>query len=118
MSFDEQIDMDVLKAFVARGERFLAALPVRPECQILTMVPTVNTPVGTAKAIAAALNRRLVAPQLNDLQTFDESHLDVTSAERWSSAFFLEAGPLIQSCLAASATVPVSRTATSSAPLN
>jgi hypothetical protein len=118
VSFDEQIDMDVLKAFVARGERFLAALPVRPECQILTMVPTVNTPVGTAKAIAAALNRRLVAPQLNDLQTFDESHLDVTSAERWSSAFFLEAGPLIQSCLAASATVPVSRTATSSAPLN
>jgi hypothetical protein len=102
VSFDEQIDMGVLKAYSATGERFLAAVPVRPECQILTMVPTVNTQVGTAKAIATALKRPLIAPQLTDLQTFDESHLDVTSAERWSSAFFHEAAPLIQACLAKS----------------
>ena len=102
-SFDEQIDKGVLEAFAARGERFLAAVPVPPECQILTMVPTVDTPVGTAKAIAAALKRPLIAPQMTDLQTFDASHLDVTSAERWSSAFFREAAPLIRSCLAASA---------------
>jgi hypothetical protein len=119
VSFDEQIDEGVLKAFAARGERFLAAMPVRPECQILTMVPTVNTPVGTAKAIATALKRPLVAPQLTDLQTFDESHLDTTSAEQWSSAFFLEAAPVIRSCLATSAEPgPVSSGGSSGAPHN
>lgn len=99
VSFDDQVDTGVLNAYAPRGERFLAEMPVPPECQILTMVPTVNTPVGTAKAIATALKRPLIVPQLTDLQTFDESHLDVTSAEQWSSAFFREAGPLIQSCL-------------------
>jgi hypothetical protein len=108
-SFDESVDLKMVNAYTAAGERFLASVPVRPECQILTMVPTVNTSIGTAKAIATALKRPLIAPQLTDLETFDQSHLDTTSAERWSQAFLVEAGPLIHRCLAQSAErVPIS----------
>ena len=52
-----------------------------------------------AKAIATALGLDLVAPNLEDLQTFDTSHLDRESAERWANAFFLAAGPRIRQCL-------------------
>ena len=42
----------------------------------------------------------LVVPQnLDGLQTFDGTHLDHASAERWSEAFFKTAGPQIQKCL-------------------
>ncbi len=66
----------------------------------LTMVPTVNTRIGTARAIAQGLGRDLIAPELEGLNTFDESHLDQESAQRWSAAFLSAAGPEIQKCLA------------------
>ena len=63
------------------------------------MADVIGTPIGTARAIANTLGRPLIAPELADLQTFDESHLDSPSAERWSSAFLAEATPRIRQCL-------------------
>jgi hypothetical protein len=81
------------------GRDFLLHLPVQPGCVILTMVPTVKSKRGTADAIAAGLNSDLVIPQVDGLRTFDGSHLDYPSAERWSEAFLKAAGPRIEKCL-------------------
>jgi hypothetical protein len=64
------------------------------------MVPTVNTPIGTARAVAKALGRPFVAPTPRGLQTFDASHLDSVSAERWSDAFLTDAAAGIRKCFA------------------
>jgi len=55
--------------------------------------------IETAGAVADALGLNLVAPELEGLQTFDGSHLDPASAERWSKAFLDAAGPQIRKCL-------------------
>ncbi len=99
VSYSQSIDRKVLEAYAASGSDFLSHLPVSRECAILTMVPTVDTPIGTAKAIADAVGLRLVAPELPGLNTFDESHLDRESAQRWSEAFIEAAGPQILKCV-------------------
>ena len=65
----------------------------------LTIVPTVETRRAEAQAIAAAAGVVLVAPDVPGLQTFDGSHLDAASAERWSLAFLDAAGPRLRDCL-------------------
>jgi hypothetical protein len=106
VSYDDSVDVEVLRAYTAAGKGFLTSLPIRRECVILTMVPTVNTGLadvntsaGTAKAIAAALGFPFLAPEVRDLTTFDESHLDAASAQRWSDAFFEAAAPQLLKCL-------------------
>lgn len=99
VSYDETIDQNRVASFVARGGEFLPSLSDDRICTILTIVPTVNTSIGTARAIAAALGLNLVAPMPGGLVTFDGVHLDRKSAQRWSTTFFEEAGPKIRSCL-------------------
>jgi hypothetical protein len=66
---------------------------------ILTMVPNPETKIGNAKAVATALGVNFVAPEIEGLGTYDGSHLNQPSAQRWSQAFFEAAGPKIRSCL-------------------
>jgi hypothetical protein len=93
---EERVDRQSTSARIMLGR-----LPVLPECTILTFVPTVEGRRATAAAIADAVGRDLVAPSIDGLLTFDGSHLDEASAERWAAAFFQEAGPRIARCLAA-----------------
>lgn len=99
VSYDNHIDQNVLASYTTLGNEFLAGLHADRACSILTIVPTVKTSIGTAKAIARAMGLNLVAPRLEGLVTFDQVHLDPKSAERWSAAFFEEAGPQIRNCL-------------------
>lgn len=99
VSYDDAIDLNKLTSYTAVGNEFLAGLPAGHACTILTIVPTVKTEVGTAKAVASALGLKLVAPRMTGLVTFDHSHLDSESAQRWSAAFLKEAGPQIRKCL-------------------
>lgn len=92
-------DSDRWEHYAVLGERFLSQLPVDRHCVVLTLAPYVGTRSAEAKAIATALGLDLVTPNLQDLQTFDTSHLDRASAERWTNAFFLAAGPRIRQCL-------------------
>jgi hypothetical protein len=70
------------------------------DCDIFTVVPGVGTKLDAARAIASSLGRALVVPDhIDGLQTFDGTHLDHPSGERWSDAFFKIAGPQIQKCL-------------------
>jgi hypothetical protein len=99
VSYDDDIDQNKLASYTALGNEFLPALTADGVCTIFTIVPTVKTDVGTAKAIAHALGSNLVVPRLAGLRTFDGVHLDPESAQRWSAAFFEWAGPDIRKCL-------------------
>jgi hypothetical protein len=99
VSYNDAIDQDQLAAFTARAKEFLPHLADDHACTILTIVPSVKTPIGTAEATAAALGKTLVTPRLDGLVTFDRLHLNPASARRWSAAFLEEAGPQIRKCL-------------------
>jgi hypothetical protein len=105
VKYDESVDTAAVSAYATAGAVFLAQLPADSACIVLTIIPTTlmtpHTAIGTARAVAGALGRPLVAPTPDGLFTFDQSHLDQPSAERWSAAFFEAAGPQIQRCLAA-----------------
>lgn len=85
--------------YAALARQFIAQLPVDRHCVILTVVPYPGTRSAEAKAIADAMGLELVNPQLEGLRTFDGAHLDLPSADRWSSAFYEIAGPRIRKCL-------------------
>ena len=99
VSYDHVSEREMTKKYVASAMDFLTHLSVINECIILTIVPTVGANFETGHAVAKSLGVKLVAPELDGLQTFDGSHLDHASAERWSQAFFEAAGPQIRKCL-------------------
>jgi hypothetical protein len=103
VSDDPNVDAGYVQQQVAAARGFLGRLPVSRECVILTMVPTFKTKRAAAEAIASELGLSLVAPTLDGLLTFDGSHLERASAERWSNAFLHAAGPQIRKCLDQSA---------------
>jgi hypothetical protein len=86
--------------YAALARQFVSKLPVDRSCVILTVVPSPATKRAEAYSIAAALGLELIDPQPQGLETFDETHLSVSSAQRWSAAFFEAAGPRIRRCLA------------------
>ena len=101
---------------VAAAKNFVAGLPVETGCVFLTVVPSGATPWDEAAALADALGVGLIAPRLDGLHTFDDSHLDRQSAERWSQQFFASAGEKIETCLMRTATDIYHSSASSSAP--
>ncbi|HEY1453200.1 MAG TPA: hypothetical protein VGF57_07030 [Roseiarcus sp.] len=99
VSYDQTVDPSVVERNVAGAIDFLREF-TQGKCVILTLVPFSGTNIGDAKAIAAALGEKLVAPDnLEGLQTHDGYHLDQQSAQRWSEAFVEAAGPEIRSCI-------------------
>jgi hypothetical protein len=99
-SFEDVVNDSVLQVYLSRSREFIAARPAPDHCIILTVVPTVRTPWGTLRSLADSLGLPFVAPRPDSLLTFDGSHLDGPSAQRWSSAFLAAAGPLIRRCIA------------------
>ena len=99
VSFVARTHQDNVAEHIDLGRRFLEHSPVDRRCTILTIVPYVGTDVESAQAVARELQLPLIAPKVNDLHTFDTSHLDRASAQRWSEAFFAEAAPRIEKCL-------------------
>lgn len=109
VGYIEEPDTSTVRTYVAAAREFIPQLGVPQECVILTAVPTGKTPSGTARAIAAELGMELVAPQPEGLTTYDGSHLNRPSAERWSQAFLEAAGPRILSCLRHPAAAPITQ---------
>jgi hypothetical protein len=99
VSYNPVADRNAVNGNTTSAIDFLSRF-TKEKCVILTMVPFVGTTIGDATAIASALGMELVMPgPLEGLTTFDGYHLDRSSAERWSQAFFQAAGPKIRSCL-------------------
>jgi hypothetical protein len=100
VSYDQDIDQQVVDGYTVAAIVFLSRLPVDRRCVILTNVPTVKTKIGNIETAATNLGMNLVAPEIPEgLRTYDGSHLDQPSAERWSRAFFQSVGSRIRSCL-------------------
>jgi hypothetical protein len=100
VEYEGNLDGRIVATYVAAGRGFLSRLPLAPSCVIFTVVPTPHTDLVTAQAIADSLGVPLIAPQVDSLMTFDASHLDQASAERWSAAFFGAASLRIRDCIA------------------
>ncbi len=83
------------------AEEFLDRLQVSRECTLLTIVPSPQTPVEEAQWMSERLGIDLILPNIADLRTFDSSHLDNVSAERWSTAFFELASARLEKCAGA-----------------
>lgn len=96
---DTAIDQTKASQELVAARAFLASLPVDKDCVILTIVPTVGTRRDAAAALAEALGRPFVSPELAELYTFDGSHLEAASARRWAKAFLAAAGPRIRACV-------------------
>lgn len=88
----------------APGEAFIAGLGVDRRCVFLTYLPPRENERATAAALAARLGLGLISPKLDGLRTFDGSHLDPESAERFVGAFLEQAGQRLSECLGASGT--------------
>jgi hypothetical protein len=104
--YDHDVNQERIDEYTISARRFLSGLAIERDCIILTRVPTVRanafvyaSSIETAGAVAKALGLTLVAPELDGLQTFDGSHLDPPSAERWSKAFFEAADQQMRKCL-------------------
>ena len=89
------------EGYATLAHEFVSKLAVERECIILTIAPSQATKRAEAEAISNALRLELLAPELEGLRTFDGSHLEPRSAERWATAFFDLAGPRIRQCLEA-----------------
>ncbi|NIR60783.1 MAG: hypothetical protein GWO02_15385 [Gammaproteobacteria bacterium] len=93
------MDWDYVERARPLGEQFIASLPVDRSCVFLTYVWTPYNARATAEVLAVELGGTLVSPQLAGLETFDSSHLEPESAERFAQAFLDKAGPELARCL-------------------
>ena len=91
-------DVEHWPHYIDLAKQFVDSLNVDRQCVVLTIVPSVGTKRAEAQAIAEALGVELIAPRVDDLATFDGSHLDIKSADRWSTAFLDAAGPILERC--------------------
>jgi hypothetical protein len=97
-SEDPRLEQKQMERERVLADQFLRRLDVPHDCVLLTSVPTVNGRRAHAKGLAAALGHELIAPEIEGLTTFDGSHLDDASAERWSAAFLEQARRRIRNC--------------------
>ena len=99
---DQTLALDETRVAELRGPAldFISTLDVASECIIFTYVPPKVSDRATIQSLAAAVGVSFVSPQLEDLRTFDGSHLDRDSAQRFATAFFEEAAPHLNRCLA------------------
>jgi hypothetical protein len=109
-------DSELVSRRVAFAEEFVSRLPVARRCVFLTVVPWSETPRAEANAIADGLGVKLLAPRVDNLQTFDGSHLDDASAELWSQKFFEVAAGEIERCVAESGDESVQNSAATEIP--
>jgi hypothetical protein len=88
VSYDPLVNQTLANTSISTAVEFLSRL-TQKRCVVLTMVPTVGTQIGTAKAIASGFGLKLVTPgRMEGLQTYDGSHLDGTKCATLGSGFF------------------------------
>lgn len=93
------IGVDIAIDLQYEARRFMSRISVPPECVVITQVPN---SVHEAKTYTYEMGKitgaQVVFPELSGLSTIDSSHLNWTSAQRWSEAFLKGADPIITRC--------------------
>lgn len=79
-------------------DSFIRKTGLPRECIILTVTPHTRTPLKFAKELSERANLTAYFPDVPDLRTIDESHLNKASAERWSAAFLTLAEADLRKC--------------------
>lgn len=97
--FDESIDARAVDQYTPSATSFLQRFRGTRTCIVLTNTPQSGTSLGTARALAERLDLPLIAPTPGGLKTFDGSHLDRNSAERWSGAVSDALAPFVDNCV-------------------
>lgn len=98
---DLPVNPEAVAAALPIAEAFIAGLPVERRCVVLTYVWTTANDAANAAALADALGVPFATPEVEGLTTFDGSHLDPPSAERFSQAFYAAAAPHLEPCIRA-----------------
>lgn len=102
--YDRSVDQGLLRTYERRADQFLQDLNASSSCIVLTVIPDSAMTIASGRALAERLNFPFVAPELDDLTTFDTSHLDEESAARWSMAFMFELEPYVDRCIGGAST--------------
>jgi len=81
------------------GREFLGNSNFKNSCHILYMVNSPSSEPILQNAIAEELGALPVYTPFDDLRTYDKSHLDRPTSERWASAFVKDLNPALDKCL-------------------
>jgi hypothetical protein len=84
--------------YAANARAFVERLPVPRRCVVVTHVPDGASSEATARAIADRIGATFLTVRLDSLGTYDGSHLDAVSSERWATAFFGALQPVFDRC--------------------
>lgn len=85
----------------AEARAFVQRMRARGSAVVFAWIPTPDTTRESAVDLAAAADVPLIAPDLEGLRTFDGSHLDLDSAQRYTAAFLDQLGPIVEPLMAA-----------------
>lgn len=99
IDFDYEVDKKLLERQKPYAREFMKVVKVPNNCVVFTSVPWPQEHVGTGRVLAEYLGVRYILPKVTGLQTFDGSHLDAESAERFSEAFLRELEPIMRECV-------------------
>jgi hypothetical protein len=93
------IDEDKLDMYTPVAESFVSGLRSTGACILFTNVPSSSVSNETARQLATNLKVPYVGTNVDGLMTFDGSHLDRSSAERWTRALSAELRKAIAACV-------------------
>jgi len=97
IGYDDSLDSS-LDSRLSILEEFITLSGVPRECVILTVTPQSETPLSFAKTLAARAKLPAHFPDIDNLATIDESHLNKISAQSWSEAFLKLAAEDLKRC--------------------
>lgn len=89
-----------LNTILPNAREFLGNSNFKDSCHVLYLVNSPNSEPNLQTALAAEVGALPVYTPFNDLRTYDKSHLDRPTSERWASAFVKDLDPILDKCLA------------------
>lgn len=93
-------EADVSESEVSVARNLISAAGVKAECVVLTQVPNAAFDVSSyVRRMGSRIGAPVALPLVESLATVDGSHLNLASAERWSTSFFHEASGIMEKCL-------------------
>lgn len=81
------------------AREFLGNSHFKNSCHVLYMVNSPSSEPRLQKALSAEVGALPVYTPFNNLRTYDKSHLDRPTSERWATAFVKDLDPVIDKCL-------------------
>jgi len=79
---------------------FLASSSVKNSCIIDYVIPSNTSSVDLARRMAAAMGAPFIYPEVENLVSFDGSHLIIESSERWATAYLKIVDAHLDECIA------------------